>query len=159
MRLIQDHKAAWLEQLRGAKALAKAARKRIRYIGHVFSFWWNGPRVILVQQQGIQNVDEGVAMLQGAVEDLRARLRHHEHGPLLRSARALSEKRQRLQRAAERAAAATTPGEIAAAQREAAILAEELNMPDADITIDASNGQSIMAPERKLQIIEPDGGG
>jgi hypothetical protein len=150
MNIIQRHKAAWLEQIAGAQLLAQALKKRAKYIGQVFSFWWHGPRVILTQQQGIQNVDEAVGILQQRIAELQARLRFHEHGPLSASARTLQRRAARLKNLKTRAAAAKTAEEHEALAREAAQLQSEMEadaMPDADVTIDAQNGQVV---DRKI---------
>lgn len=163
MNVLQRHKAAWLEQVAGAKVLAVALKKRVRYIGLTFRHIWDLPTLFqVVAQQGAQNkqaietVDKAVQMVNANAQDLRQRLRHHEHGPLIRSARTYAEKQLRLAKAAHKAAVATTPEERQEAEREAAQLAGELeaeSMPAADVTLDMQSGQAIDGEPGKPRII------
>lgn len=156
MTVLARHKAAWLEQLQGAKLLWAALKKRIRYIWLIVEHIGQLPRLIAVQQMSIQNLDESIGKVHGLASDTAARVRHHEHGPLMRSARAHAVKRQRLQDAALKMATAKTEPERHAAELEAAQLATDLeaeSMPPADITIDAPSGQAIEGEPGKPRIV------
>lgn len=146
MNVFTRHKAAALEQIAGAKMLATALRKRIRYIKLIFVHFGQLPRLFAVHQQAIQNLDESIGTVGGLANDLQGRLRHHERGPLAASTRQLARQRQRLQHAAQMAAFAKTAEERQAAEREMAQVATELeaeSMPDSDVTIDGQTGQTL----------------
>jgi hypothetical protein len=156
MNALQRHKAAWLEQIAGAKALAVALKKRIRYTGLTVRHLWDLPTLFAVQQQGIQHTDEAIGILQGRIAQLQQRLQHHERGPLMASARLLQRRRDQTAAVARKLAEAKTVEERQAAEREASQLASDVEsdgMPDADVIIDGKTGQAIDAPPPNVPII------
>jgi hypothetical protein len=163
MNVLQRHKVALLEQLAGAKVLATALRKRARHIGLSFHHLWDLPTLFQVvsmqnaqNKEAIETVDQAVQKVNANAQELRLRLRHHEHGPLVRSTRAYNEKMARLAKVEAKLAQAKTADERRDAEKEAAQLSDELEaaaMPEADVTIDTRSGQAIDGEPGKPRII------
>lgn len=156
MNVIQRHAKAIREQLAGARLLAIALKKRIRYMGLTVRHIWDLPTLFAVQQQGIQYTDEAVGKLHMELERMKKRIQHHERGPLMASARLLQRRQGQAEAIARKLAEAKTDDDVKAAERAAAQLASDLEadgMPPADVEIDGQNGQ-VLEHDKKL-ITEP----
>lgn len=147
MNIVARHRAALLEQAAGAKLLGKALKKRAAYLRDVWKFVMLMPHMfrelhkqVVVIQHNLEGMARHLDATRGLAVDSHQRLKHHERGPLMQSARVLQARRDRAEAAAGKLKSGN-PAEQAAARQalEADAVAGVVGEPD--VVLDGGSGQ------------------